>query len=41
MTDSEEDTLNFDDVLENDLANIIKKSASGLPLNKREREMVE
>jgi hypothetical protein len=36
-----EEELDFNTVLENDLANIIRKSASGQPLTKREREMVE
>lgn len=31
----------FSMVLEKDLANIVKKSAAGQPLNKREREMIE
>jgi hypothetical protein len=36
-----EEELDFNSVLENDLANIIRKSAAGQPLTKREREMVE
>lgn len=36
-----EEELDFNVILENDLANIIRKSAAGQPLTKREREMVE
>jgi hypothetical protein len=37
----EPDASFFDLILETDLANIIKKSQSGQPLTKREREMIE
>lgn len=37
----DEDELDFNSILENDLANIVRKSAAGQPLTKREREMVE
>ncbi|MEO5712175.1 MAG: hypothetical protein ABIT37_01695 [Luteolibacter sp.] len=35
------DAAFFENILETDLANIVKKASSGLPLNKREREMIE
>lgn len=39
--EADEEELDFNTILENDLANIIRKSAAGQPLTKREREMVE
>lgn len=35
------DAAFFENILETDLANIVKKASSGQPLNKREREMIE
>lgn len=35
------DAAFFENILETDLANIVKKASSGLPLNKREREMID
>ncbi len=35
------DAAFFENILEQDLANIVKKASSGQPLNKREREMME
>ena len=44
MTDAGEVEINADffaNILETDLANVVKKASSGQPLNKREREMIE